>query len=59
MRICKGILQDEDSYVYSGILLLGSGATALQGVAAGLVVWGSCLLAFGIWMGFWRLSARR
>lgn len=58
-RIIKALLTDEDTYVLSGVLLLSSGVTVVAGLGYGISTAGASLFGFGLWLGYWHLSARR
>lgn len=57
-RFLVTVLTDVDTYVLLGIGLMGIGVALAISVGAALVVAGGALFAFGIWLGFWQLSAK-
>lgn len=57
-RIAKAALTDEDTYVFSGIACLGLGVGWVLGPGFGAIAVGMALAGFGVWLGYWRLSAR-
>jgi len=59
MRIAKSAATDEDTYVFLGIAGLSLAAGSELGVAYGIGTGSGLMFAFGMWLGFWRLSAKR
>lgn len=57
-RIVKSALRDEDTYVFCGIAGVGLGVGWVFGAGYGVIVASAVVLGFGLWLGFWRLSAR-
>lgn len=57
-RAVIAIATDEDTYVFGGIALLSSGVGIVLTPGAAVITAGVSLLGFGLWLGFWRLSAR-
>ncbi len=58
-RAALALLRDSDTYVLAGIGLLAAGVGMLAGAGAGLLAAGVTLFGFGLWLGYWRLSAVR
>lgn len=53
-----GIVGDVDTYVFIGIALLSAGAGLVLGWGAAMLTAGATLFGFGLWLGYWQLSAR-
>jgi len=49
---------DVDTYVFIGIALLSAGAGLVLGWGAAMLTAGATLFGFGLWLGYWQLSAR-
>lgn len=58
VRIAKLALTDEDTYVFGGIAGMGAGVALVAGAGYGLIAASVAVTGFGIWLGYWRLSAR-
>ena len=58
-RAGLAVLRDSDSYVLAGIVCLAVGVGVVAGPGAGAIAAGATLLAFGFWLGYWRLSTIR